>query len=179
MRMYYGVVGAIMVAVAAWSAAGANAATGGDIAYLSAQRILSESTEAKAGNARLETLRQKKATELAAKQKTLEVTHLQLVQVGGLFSASKRARFQAEEERQRADLKRATEQAQADFQALQRQIQAELKKHLSAVLAAFAKDRRLRLVLNADTAVIWAAPGTDITAEVLAKLNAKEEKPAP
>jgi Skp family chaperone for outer membrane proteins len=173
MRMYCGVLG-LIGALVAWVATGANAATGGDIAYVSAQRILSESTEAKAANVRLETLRRTKATELAAKQKALEATHLQLLQLGGVFSGSKRARVQAEEERQRADLKRATEQAQADYQTLQRQVQSDLNKHLGALVATFAKDRKLRLVLNSDTAVIWATPGTDLTAEVLAKLNAKE-----
>jgi Skp family chaperone for outer membrane proteins len=177
MRTFCGVLG-LMAVLAAWVSTGASAATGGDIAFVSARRILSESTEAKAGNVRLETLRRTKATELAAKQKVLESTHLQLLQLGGVFSASKRARVQAEEERQRADLKRATEQAQADYQALQRQIQSDLNTHLGALVATFAKDRKLRLVLNADTTVIWATPGTDITAEVLAKLNAKEETPA-
>jgi outer membrane protein len=177
MRMYCGVLG--LIAAMAWVATGVKAATGGDIAYVSAQRILSESTEAKAANTRLETARRTKGAELAAKQQALEATHLQLVQLGGFFNASKRARVQAEEERLRADLKRSTEQAQGDFQALQRQAQADIIKDLNAVVATFAKDRRLRLVLNADNAVIWAAPGTDMTAEVLAKLNAKEEKPAP
>jgi Skp family chaperone for outer membrane proteins len=176
MRMYCGALG-LIAALAAWSGTSVKAGTGGDIAYVSAQRILSESMEAKTANTRLEALRRTKATELAAKQKALEATHLQLVQLGGPFSNSKRARVQAEEERQRADLKRATEQAQADYQALQRQFQAELNKHLQALVATLAKDRRLRFVLNADTSVIWAAPGTDLTAEVLAGLNAKEEKP--
>jgi outer membrane protein len=154
------------------------AGAAGDIAYVSAQRILSESNEAKAANSRLETLRQTKARELAAQQKALEATHTQLVQLGGVFSASKRARVQADEDRQKEELKRATEQAQADYQALQRQSQGDLNKHVGAVVAELAKKRHLRLVLNADTAVIWALPGTDITAEVLAKLNAMDEKTA-
>jgi Skp family chaperone for outer membrane proteins len=116
---------------------------------------------------------------LAAKQKALEATHQQLVQLGGVFRASKRAEVQALEDSQRAELKQATERAQAEYQTLQRQAQSELNKHLGVIVGSFARDRRLRLVLNADTSVIWAAPGTDITGEVLAKLNAEAEKPTP
>jgi Skp family chaperone for outer membrane proteins len=155
---------------------GVDAATPGDIAIISAQRIRNESTEAKAANGRLDTLRQSKATELAEKQKALEATHQQLAQQGGLFSASKRAKVQADEDRQRAELKQASEQAGAEYQALQRQVQADLGKHLGAVVASLAKERRLRLVLNSDV-IVWAAPGMDMTTEVLAKLNAEEEKP--
>jgi Skp family chaperone for outer membrane proteins len=178
MRIYCGALGALIIAATVWHTAGANAATGGDIAFISAQRILTESVEAKAGNGRLEALRQKKAAELAVKQKGLEAKHQELVQLGGVFSASKRARVRAEEEQLRADAKHAAEQAQAEFQALQRQVQGDLSKHLGVVVAQFAKERRYRLVLNSDTAVVWAAPLMDITAEVLAKLNAQEEKVA-
>jgi Skp family chaperone for outer membrane proteins len=176
MRKYYGAGGAIVVGIVVWLAAGANAATGGDIAFVSAQRILTESSEAKAGNARLEALRQKKAGELAAKQKALEAARLEVAQTGGVFSASKRAKAKADEERLLADAKHAAEQAQGEFQTMQRQIQTELSKHLGVIVAQFAQERRLRLVLNSDTAVVWAQPGNDLTAEVLAKLNAQQEK---
>jgi Skp family chaperone for outer membrane proteins len=151
----------------------------GDIAYLSMQRIFNETTEARAGAAKLEAFRQAKAKELSDKQKALDATHQRLVQLGGVFQASKRTQVKAEEDRQRADLKESTDRAQGELQTLQRQLQDELRRNLVAVVEALAKERSLRLVLNADTAVIWTVPGMDLTADVLARLNARSPKQSP
>jgi len=166
--------GVLLGLAAAFRFAGpsASAASAGDIAYVSGQRILAESNEAKAANARLDQMRRTRSADLLAKQKALEATHQQLVQLGGVFNSSKRTAVAADEERQRAELKKATDDAQQEYQVAQRTAQVELTKHLGEVVAAFARDRKLRFVLNSDAAIMWAAPGTDLTAEVLAKLNA-------
>ncbi len=149
-----------------------------DIAHVSARQILNESAEMNQLKAKLEKIRQDTAKEVTTKEKALQETHLQLLQLGGVFSTSKRARVQAQEERQRAELKLFREQFQAEIAALERQAQVNFNTHLAAVLSEIARVNRLRLVLNADTAVVWAAPGMDITTQVLAKLNAPPEKPA-
>ena len=144
---------------------------GGDIAYVSTQRILSESNQAKAASARLEAVRQERERVIAEKQKALEATHRRLGEAGGAFQSSKRTQIQADEDRQRAELKRLTDEAQTQLQTLQREIQTDLRNNLRTVLERLAKDRGLRVVLNSDTAVIWSLPGMDLTDEVLAKLN--------
>ena len=146
------------------------------VAYVSMQKIAAESTEAKTGAAKLETMRQEKARAIAAKREALEATHLQLVQAGGLFQRSRRVQLQAEENRQRTELQRLTEQSQADLQNLQRQLQNSLRQKISTILDRLTKQKGVQLVLNADTSVVWAAPGIDLTQEVLSSLNATEEQ---
>jgi outer membrane protein len=140
------------------------------IGYVSAQRILVETTEGKAEVARLQTLQQQKATELRAKQQTLEATRQQLMQGG---ESSARAQLQQQEQQQRIELERATMQAQTDLQALQRQLQTDFQARLKPVVEEVAKSENIQVVLNGDTTIVWAAPSLDLTAVVIDRLNAK------
>ena len=141
------------------------------IAYVSVQRISAESIEGKAAIKRLETFGQGKTQELRGKQQALEATRSQLANAGGVFQASKRAELKTQEEQQRIDLQKATQQAQADVQELQRQLQTKLRQELNVILSDIAKRKSIQLVLNQDTAVVWAPEGSDVTAEVLERLN--------
>src|SRR6478672_10479964 len=68
------------------------------IAYVSGQRILAESPEAKAEFARFPALQQQKATELRVKQQALDATRQQLAQAG---DSTARAQLQLLEQQQR------------------------------------------------------------------------------
>jgi outer membrane protein len=142
------------------------------IAYISLQRISTDSTDAKAAAAKLDALRQTRTRELTAKQHALEETRRQLANSGGLFRASRRARLKADEDRERTELQRLTQQAQNEFQELQRQLQSALHQKLTAVIDDISKRRAIQVVLNSEAAVVWAPPGADLTAEVLERLNA-------
>jgi Skp family chaperone for outer membrane proteins len=142
------------------------------IAYISVGKILSDSVDGKAATKRLEALRQAKAQEVGTQQKALEATRTELANAGGLFQATRRAQLRAQENRQQTELQQAAQRAQSDLQNLQRELQADLRKKLAVVLADLAKRRAIQIVLNEDSAVVWAPPGTDLTAEVLDRLNA-------
>jgi len=117
------------------------------VATVSLQRIAAQSTAGKRANQQLETLRQERGRELAARQKELEET------------------------RRRAELQQLTSQANADFVAAQSRLQTELRAQLMPILSDIAKQRGVDVVLNGDT-IAWAAPATDATNEVLQRLNA-------
>ena len=140
------------------------------IALVSGQRILAESPETKGEVARLQLLQQQKATELRSKQQALEATRQQLAQAG---ADAARIPLQQQEQQQRTDLERATVQAQSDLQTLQRQLQTDLQTKVKAVVDDLVKGQDFQVVLNGDTAVIWAAPGVDLTSAVIERLNAK------
>ena len=148
------------------------------ITYVSVQRISAESNEGKAAIKRLEVLGQAKAQELRAKQQALQATQGQLANSGGVFQASKRTELQKQEEQQRAEFQKATQQAQVEVQELQRQLQNKLRQELTVILSDMAKRRSIQIVLNQDTSVVWAPEGSDITAEVVERLNALPQ-PAP
>jgi len=66
-----------------------------------------------------------------------------------------------------------TAKAQSDFQSAQQRLQNEVRAQLSPILADIANRYGVEIVMNSDTAVAWAAPGTDATNEVLQRLNAE------
>jgi Skp family chaperone for outer membrane proteins len=146
------------------------------IAFVSVQRILSEATAAKTASKRLEELRKAKAEEVASKKKALDETRLALANAGGLFGGSKRAELTATEQRQEADLKQATDDAQKAFVDLQRTLQSDIRNDLSRVLDQLGREQPIQLILNTDTAVVWSRTGSDITTEVLERLNATPEQ---
>ena len=73
----------------------------------------------------------------------------------------------------RGDLERATAQAQTDLQGLQRQFQNDLRARLTPVFQEVARGRNVQILLNEDSAVMWAGPGFDLTDAVLERLKAR------
>jgi Skp family chaperone for outer membrane proteins len=143
------------------------------IAYVSLQQISNQTAGAKTAAARLDKARQERTREIAAKQREIEATHLKLVNAGGIFQSSTRAQLRAQEDRQRAELQHLTQQAQTDLQTLQRDLQNGLRQRITAVLDDIAAKRGLQIVLNQDSAVVWAPAGADLTAQVIDRLNSE------
>jgi Skp family chaperone for outer membrane proteins len=143
------------------------------IGYISAQRILAESTIGRAQSARFQTAQQQKTGELRAKQQALEATRQLLAQA---TDNAARLQLGQQEQQQRTDLERSTAQAQTDLQTIQREVQTELQTQVKSVLADLVKARDLELVLNSDNVLAWGAANLDLTPAVIERLNAA---PAP
>jgi Skp family chaperone for outer membrane proteins len=143
------------------------------IAYVSAQRILEGSPDARTEFARIQTMQQQRTTALRAQQQALEATRQQLALAA---DAPARAQLQQQELKERTELERATAQAQADLQSLQREVNNTLQTKVRAVVEDLVKAQNIQLVLNGDSAVIWGASNIDLTPAVIERLNAK---PAP
>jgi outer membrane protein len=139
-----------------------------NVAFVSSQRILAETTEGKAELARAQTMQQQKAADIRARQQTLAATHEQLLQAP---DPAAREKLQQLEQQQRLDLERAAAQAQVDIQTLQRAISAEFQRRVKSVIEELVKDRDVQLVVNADAALVWGASGLDLTSAVVQKLN--------
>jgi Skp family chaperone for outer membrane proteins len=141
------------------------------IAFISAARAGSESTASKADVAKYQALQTQKQNELRAKQQMLESTRSQLAQA---TDATKRTALQQEEQRERTELERATVQAQTDLQNAQRQLQLAFQGRLKTAVEDLVKGQNYQLILNADTTLIWAAPGAaiDLTGALVERMNA-------
>ncbi|MCU1384003.1 MAG: hypothetical protein JWL71_2700 [Acidobacteria bacterium] len=137
---------------------------------ISLQRVSAQSDLGKRANQELDALRAERGRELATKQKELEDVIRQLTRAEGL-SAAERDRLFKDETQRRADLQQLSQQAQVAFQTTQARLQAEMRGKLAPVLADIAKRYGADIVLNSD-AVLWSAPGSDATDEVLRRLNA-------
>jgi Skp family chaperone for outer membrane proteins len=154
------------------AAASVSAQTGGAasplIAVVSAQRVGTQSDEGKAGQARIQTFQRDRANELRSRQQTLNDTRLKLASA---TETDDRVELQQQEAVQRADFERATAEAQRDLQNLQRQVGAQIQARVRQALDAILKGRDVLVVLPQETAVLWAAPGLDLTDEVIAWLD--------
>lgn len=139
------------------------------IAYVSMQRMIAESPATKAEAARLESMRQEKSRVLRNKQQALENTRQELARAASGSAALPRLR--QEEQQRRSDFEQATVEAQTALQALQHQLQSALRAQLKAALDELATRQGVQIVLNEDTGVVWASPGSDLTGLVVQRLN--------
>ncbi|MGC4081782.1 MAG: OmpH family outer membrane protein [Vicinamibacterales bacterium] len=151
-------------------------ATPTKVAYISSQRVLNEVASAKAELARVQTLQQQKATEVRTKQQAVDTTRLQMAQA---TDSETRTRLTKQEAEQRADFERANQQAQADLQRLQREVQVTLQGRVREAMEQLAKDQGFQMVVNADTALVWAAPGLDVTNLLIERMNAADAAKKP
>ena len=129
------------------------------VGVVSLQRVIAESAEGRAAEQQLQELGKKMAGQVAARQK-----ELQQPDAGGTPAT------------RQAELQRLFQQSQVEFANAQRQAQAELRTKLSPVLANVAAAHGVDVILNADNTLVWAAPGVDLTADLLTRLNAAAPK---
>ena len=145
---------------------------GPTVIVVSLQRVATQSNAGKRANQQLETLRQERGRDLQAKQKELEEVGRQLAK--GALPQAERERLSQDESRRRTEFQQLTTQAQSDYQAMQARLNTEIRTQLAPILADIAKRSSVDVVLNSDT-IAWAAPGTDITNEVVQRLNAASQ----
>ena len=147
---------------------------GAKFAFITPQRIFSESAEGKAAVGRVNALTQKKQTENQAKQKALADNQQKLQTSGSVMSEAARGQLEKEIERQNTDMQRFQQDAQAEIQELQN----EFQKKLLPVIQQLAQEKGLQILFSAaDAGVIWAEPGLDLTMEAVKKMDANT-KPA-
>jgi len=147
---------------------------GGPIAHVSSQRISNETSDGKAGIARLQAAQRDRAADVRAKQQALETTRQQITMAA---DDAARVRLRADEQRLRTELERAVAQSQTDLQTMQRQVSAEVATKVKAALEEVVKGTGVQVVLNNETAIVWSAPGLDLTSQVIEKMNAQASAP--
>ena len=137
-------------------------------AYVNVQMVAAQSVEGKAAAERIKALQEQKSRELQEKNKALQSDQQKLDQGGSVLSDQARAQLQANIERQQRDLQRFTEDAQQDVQQLAEQVEGEFNRKLTPVIDRVAKQKGVHFVFNAaQSGLIWAEPGMDLTAEVI------------
>jgi Skp family chaperone for outer membrane proteins len=138
------------------------------VAYISSNRILSESVLGRAEAGRIQAMQQQKTNEVRAKQQELEAARQQ---AAAAPDAQARIGLQQKEQQLRIDLERATQQAQVDLQALQREVNGNLQRRVRTVLDQLMANQPYQLVINSDSSLVWSAPELDLTTAVVARMN--------
>lgn len=150
---------------------------GSKVAYVVLQRIANESADGRTATARIQALQQKKAAELADKQKQLQGAQQKLEKEASVLSSTAAAELQKQVERLNVEIQRFTQDAQQEVQELQQQLQQEFQVRLEPVLQEIGKEKGLHFIFNGpDAGLVWADAALDISGDVIKKLDAA--KPA-
>jgi outer membrane protein len=146
---------------------------GAKIAFINIQRIASDSGEGKALSARVQALNQKKVQELNEKNKALQADQQKLQSGGTVMSDQARAELEKKIERQNVEIQRTTQDAQQEVQELQQELQAEFQRKLLPIVQQVAQEKGLHILFSAaDSGIVWADPGLDVTADVIKRFDA-------
>jgi Skp family chaperone for outer membrane proteins len=146
---------------------------GAKIAYFNPQAVFQNSADGKAAVSRVNALIQKKQTENADKAKLLQGNQQKLQTSGSVMNEAARSQLEKEIERQTKDAERFQQDAQAEINELQQEVQNDFVKKLAPILEQIANEKGLHILFNAvESGIAWAAPGLDLTADVVKKLDA-------
>jgi Skp family chaperone for outer membrane proteins len=151
---------------------------GAKVAYINPPLIFQQSTEGKVAVARVQAVVQKKQTEGAAKAKQLQDNQAKLQSSGSVMNEAARTQLEKEIERQQREGERFQQDAQAEINEIQQEVNNEFMKKVQPIIDQIAVEKGLHFVFNAPEAgLAWAAPGLDISADVIKKLDSTA-KPA-
>jgi len=151
---------------------------GAKIAFFNPQAVFQASADGRAAVTRVNALIQKKQTENADKAKLLQGNQQKLQTSGSVMNEAARVQLEKEIEKQTKDAERFQQDAQAEINELQQEVQNDFVKKLSPIVEQLAVEKGLHLVFNAsESGIAWAAPGLDLTQDVIKKLDA-QSKPA-
>ena len=146
---------------------------GAKIAFFNPQAVFQASADGRAAVARVNALIQKKQTENADKAKLLQGNQQKLQTSGSVMNETARVQLEKEIEKQTKDAERFQQDAQAEINELQQEVQNDFVKKLSPIVEQLATEKGLHLVFNAsESGIAWAAPGLDLTPDVIKKLDA-------
>jgi len=153
---------------------------GAKIAFFNPQIVFQSSAEGKAALTRVQALTQKKQTENAAKNKALQDAQAKLQGSGSVLNDAARAQLEKDIEKQQVDLQRFQQDAQAEIQELQQEVQNDFVKKLNPVIDKIATEKGIHLLFDASQpGLAWAAPGLDLTPEVIKAMDGSKPSSTP
>jgi outer membrane protein len=146
---------------------------GAKTAFVDLQAIASNSVEGKAASAKIQDFQKKKQAELAEKQKALKSMQEKLQQGSSVLSDQARAQLEKDIDRSNRELQFAQQDANAELEQMQNELQADFNRKLGPILDAISKEKGLHFLLSIrDAGALWAAPGLDLSAEVVKRFDA-------
>jgi outer membrane protein len=147
---------------------------GAKIAFFDPRVVFQNSTEGKAGLARVKAVTDKKQNENNDRQKKLAADQQKLQTGGSMLNDAARAQLEKDIEKQQVDMQRFQQDAQAEINEIQQEVQNDFVKKLQPVVDKIAAEKGLHLLFNsAEAGLAWAAPGLDLTPEVIKAIDTK------
>ncbi|HZR24406.1 MAG TPA: OmpH family outer membrane protein [Vicinamibacterales bacterium] len=153
---------------------------GAKIAFFNPAIVFQNSKEGQASLGRVKTLTDKKQTENNDKQKKLAADQQKLQTGGSMLNDAARTQLEKDIEKQQVDIQRFQQDAQAEIQELQKNVQDEFLRKLQPIVDKIAAEKGLHLLFNsAEAGLAWAAPGLDLTPEVIKAMDGGAPAAAP
>ena len=185
-RFALSILAAGLAAVAtAQAATPATAPTGGGtvppgtIAILNSQRLALESAPGKEAYGRLKKLSDAKKEELDNLEKEARDMLQKLNDQGQSMPADRREALEKQADDKQKAWKRMQEDAQKDLQEAERKEMASLEGRIGPVVKDFFKEKKYAVVLDSRAGIIYADEATDVTDEVLKRINTTVALPKP
>ena len=146
-------------------------APAGKVAIIDFQAALAGNTLGKKAQDQLAAEVNKRQADMEKTQKTLEDNQNKLRTQANALSDDAKANLGRDIDRMTTDLQRKTDDAQKELQEMQQNLLRPIAERLQKVLDAYATEMGHSAVLDAMT-VVWAAPTTDITTEIIRRIDA-------
>ena len=167
-----GSVAAGILAVAALVAPGLGGAEDTfKIGFVDVQKVLNDSARGKEAKGRLEKERDAKQQEIRAKEEEVKKLEADLQKQGAVLSEPARRERQEAINRKIRDLRRLFEDSNRDLQKRETELLNEILRDIRKVVVAYGKEHGYTLILEAQSGIIYASTGADLTDEILAGYN--------
>ncbi len=145
---------------------------GAKIAFFDPRVVFQSSKEGQSALQRVKALTDKKQTENNDRQKKLAADQQKLQTSGSMLNDAARSQLEKDIEKQQVDMQRFQQDAQAEINELQQEVQNDFVKKLQPIVDKIAAEKGLHLLFNsAEAGLAWAAPGLDLTPEVIKALD--------
>jgi len=151
----------------------------GTIAILNSQRLALESAPGKEAYGRLKKLSDAKKEELDKLEKEARDMLQKLNDQGQSMPADRREALEKQADDKQKAWKRMQEDAQKDLQEAERKEMASLEGRIGPVVKDFFKEKKYAVVLDSRAGIIYADEATDVTDEVLKRINTTVALPKP
>ncbi|MEO8189431.1 MAG: OmpH family outer membrane protein [Acidobacteriota bacterium] len=160
-------------------AAGATGGFSGPIAIINSQRLALESAPGKEAYGRLKKVSDSKKEELDRVEKEARDLVQKLNDQGQSMPADKREALEKQADDRQKAWKRMQEDAQKDLQEAERKEMGSLEGRIGPIVKDFFKEKRYAVVLDSRAGIIYADEATDVTDEVLKRINTTVALPKP
>jgi Skp family chaperone for outer membrane proteins len=130
-------------------------------AIVNVPRLVRESALGKAATSQLQAAKTEKQKAIAEKQAQVQ----QLSRSSAAPSLVQRAQV---------ELQRLTQDAEAELAALDQQLRKEFDRKLRPIVARIAEEEHIGIIFEyPQQLILWASPSIDVTAKVIARLDAE------
>ena len=144
------------------------------LGFVDVQKVLNESAKGKEAKAKLEKERDAKQQEIRTKEEEIKKLEADLQKQGAVLSEAARKDRQEALNRKIRDLRRLFEDFNRDLQKRETELLNEILREIRKVVVAYGKEQHYTLILEAQSGIIYASQGADLTDEILAAYNQRK-----